>query len=131
MGEKSDNRCNTKFGSTSMKKSICLGIIAGALLYLYGCATVTLNTSCPASSTGVSFALSGSTVGNQLISMLGAAATKGGFMAGAGTAPTPTSGTMTYTYIPIFGADSGSLSCTQPPQGVGVFSPGPPPSIVH
>lgn len=114
-----------------MTKSICLGIIAGAMLHLYGCATVQLTTACPATSTGVSFALAGSTVGNQVLSMLGSMGSKAGLMApvGAPAAPTNTA-TMSYSYIPIFGADSGSLTCLMPIQTTTVVT-SPPASIVH
>ena len=100
---------------------------------LMGCATVTMTTTCPTSSTGVSFALAGSTVGNQAISMLSSLGSAGGLMAareGATAAPPPTSATMTYRYLPIFGADSGSLSCTQPPTPTTIIT-SPPASIVR
>lgn len=115
-----------------MKKSICLGIIVGSLLHLYGCATVTLSTACPANSTGVSFALAGSTVGNQLLSMLSSGLATGGLIAGAreGAAAPATTATMKYQYIPIFGSDSGSLSCTSPPTTTTVVT-SPPASIVR
>jgi hypothetical protein len=97
-------------------------LVAVALAGEMGCAKVTLTTSCPVNSTGVSFALAGSTVGNQAIAMLGAVASGAKVM--AGPTSTGTSATMTYEYLPIFGADSGSLDCTQPPiQTVVVTSP--------
>lgn len=97
-----------------------------------GCAKVTMNTVCPTSSTGVSFALSGSTVGATALSMLGGIATKAGVMASPDAAAAPTTNaSMTYEYLPIFGADAGSLTCTQPPPPPGIFAPGPPPQIVR
>lgn len=99
------------------------------LLVVVGCAKVTLNTTCPATSTGVGFALAGSTVGNQVLSMLGSMGTTAGVLLKAG-ATAPTTATMTYSYIPIFGADSGSLTCVQPPQTTTVVT-SPPASIVH
>ncbi len=115
-------------------------VLAGAIFglgcaLLQGCAKVTLNTVCPATSTGVGFALAGSTVGNTAISMLGAAVAGGGGGGVKGTEgisspPTATTATMTYSYLPIFGADSGSLTCTQPPaQTIVVASP--PASVVR
>ena len=96
-----------------------------------GCAKVSLTTQCPANSTGVGFALAGSTVGNQVLSMLGAMGGAAGMMARQGdTAPTNTA-TMTYEYVPIFGADSGSLNCTMPPPAPTILNPGPPASFVH
>ena len=106
-------------------------LIAVALgLFLSGCATVTLNTSCPSTSTGVAFALAGSTVGNQVLSMLGSMGSTAGLMAKQGAAIPVTSATMTYKYFPIFGADSGSLNCTMPPQNTTVVT-SPPASIVR
>jgi hypothetical protein len=100
-------------------------ILAFALM---GCATVNMSTSCPANSTGVGFALAGSTVGNTALSMLGTAAAAGMLAPKAGV-PAATTATMSYHYLPIFGADSGSLNCVQPPtQTVVVTSP--PASIV-
>lgn len=112
-----------------MKRSISIIMLA---LLLSGCAEITLNTACPASSTGVSFALAGSTVGNTLISMLGQAATTAGLLAAKapGTAQATTNATMTYRYVPIFGADSGSLTCTQAPTTTTVVT-SPPASVVH
>lgn len=105
-------------------------LLTGFALAFMGCATIDESVSCPASSTGVSFALQGSTVGNQLISMLGAAATTAGFMAREGAAAPATTATMKYSYIPVFGADSGSLTCIQPPATTTVVT-SPPASIVH
>jgi hypothetical protein len=109
-----------------MKKYILfvlLAILAG------GCATVHLTQNCPMGSTGVGFALSGSTVGNTAISMLGGVATKAGFLMAQG--PTPSNqASMDYTYVPIFGSDSGTLNCVIPPtQTVVVTSP--PASVIH
>ena len=114
-----------------MRKTICLGIIVGALLHLYGCATITETVACPASSTGVNFALQGSTVGNQLLAMGQAAAGAAGFMAKEGAAAPTTTATMKYTYIPIFGSDSGSLTCTQPAVPPTIITTGPPVAILH
>ena len=100
-----------------------------ALLVVFGCATVTLNARCPATSTGVSFALAGSTVGNQAISMLGSALTAAKVLGAArdeaSTAPPPTSATMKYSYSPIWGADSGSLTCVQAPTQTTVVTSAP------
>lgn len=100
------------------------------LVILAGCATVTLNTTCPATSTGVGFALAGSTVGNTALSMLNTAAAGGMLAARAGAATSTTNATMTYKYLPIFGADSGSLTCTQPPATTTVVT-SPPAQILH
>jgi hypothetical protein len=97
-------------------------------LALAGCATVNMSTSCPANSTGVGFALAGSTVGNTALSMLGTAAAAGMLAPKAGV-PAGTTATMSYRYIPVFGADSGSLTCIQPPQQT-VIVTSPPASIV-
>jgi len=98
---------------------------------LAGCAKITLTTTCPDTSTGVGFALSGSTVGNTALSMLGAAAQGAKFAAKEGAAaPAGTSATMSYEYFPVFGADSGSLNCTQPPQSTVVVA-SPPASVIH
>jgi len=105
-------------------------------LALSACATVTLTAACPASSTGVSFGLAGSTVGNQTLSMVGSAVSTGKLLAGAkegnraSSPPAATSATMTYSYLPIFGSDSGSLACVQPPQQVIVVT-SPPASVVQ
>jgi hypothetical protein len=107
-------------------KRIAVLILA---LALSGCASITMTTSCPVTSTGVSFALAGSTVGNTALSMLGQAAA-GGMLANKATAPAPTSATMTYNYLPIFGADSGSLNCIQAPANTIVVTSAPA-SIVH
>lgn len=93
-------------------------------LALAGCATVNMSTSCPANSTGVSFALAGSTVGNTALSMLGTAMATGMLAPKAGVAP-GTTATMSYHYLPIFGADSGSLNCVQPPQQTIVVTSAP------
>ena len=54
----------------------------------------------------------------------------GGMLGPKGTAPAPTSATMTYNYLPIFGADSGSLNCIQAPANTIVVTSAPA-SIVH
>jgi hypothetical protein len=104
------------------------------ILLLLGCAKISLTTTCPANSDGVSFALAGSTVGNQAIAMLGSAlggaALMGTSRAAAEAAPVATS-TMTYSYLPIFGADSGSLTCILPIAPPTVVSAGPPAQILH
>jgi hypothetical protein len=115
-------------------KSLVLVAVLAAAMALCACAQVSLTTVCPASSTGVQFALAGSTVGNTLISMLSTAATTAGVLpmtgARAAGAPATTNATMTYTYVPIFGADSGSLTCTQAPQNTTVVT-SPPAAIVR
>ena len=100
------------------------------VLAFAGCAKVTMNVACATTATGVAFALSGSTVGATALSMLGGIATKGGLMASAGAAATPTSATMTYEYLPIFGADGGSLTCSQPPDNTVVVT-SPPAQILQ
>lgn len=100
-------------------------------LALAGCAKISLTTQCPTTSNGVSFALAGSTVGNQAIAMLGSALGAAGVMAKRSDAGPTTTNTMTYSYIPIFGADSGSLTCIVPVGTPGVLVPGPPPQILH
>lgn len=108
-------------------KRVAVIVLAFALM---GCAQVQLTAQCPAASTGVGFALAGSTVGNQVLSMLGNMGQTAGLMAHAATAASPTtSATMTYSYLPIFGADSGSLTCVMPPQQTVVVT-SPPASIV-
>jgi hypothetical protein len=99
-------------------------------LALAGCAKISLTTACPTTSTGVSFALSGSTVGNTLLSMLGTAAAGAGALKATATEPQTTSATMTYDYIPVFGADSGSLNCTEPPTTTTIVT-SPPAQILH
>ena len=100
-------------------------------LALAGCAEIDQNVSCPTGSTGVAFALQGSTVGNQLISMFGSASSMG-LLAPRAAAVGPTTGaTMKYRYLAVFGADSGSLTCVNPPAPPTVITTGPPPSILH
>lgn len=118
-----------------MRKSISLGLIVGSLaFYLAGCAKISLTTQCPANSAGVSFALAGSTVGNQAIAMLGSAlggaALMGARQNAAADATLPTN-TMSYEYLPIFGADSGSLTCIEPIAPPTVVTAGPPAAILH
>ena len=107
-------------------------VLTGFALAFIGCAKVSLSTQCPANSTGVSFALAGSTVGNQLLSMLSSGLATGGLIAGArvGAAEPATTATMSYEYIPIFGSDSGSLNCTAPPTTTTVVT-SPPAQILH
>lgn len=94
-----------------------------------GCAKIQLSTQCPTNSTGVGFALAGSSIGNQALSMLGGAASKAGLMVGAGEPVPSTTATLSYSYLAIWGPDSGSLSCTMPPQQTVVVT-SPPASIV-
>src|SRR5277367_4248312 len=114
--------------------TLIAALMLGCALALYsqGCAKVSLSTQCPANSTGVSFALQGSTVGNQLLSMLSSGLATGGLIAGArlGAAAPTTTATMSYEYVPIFGSDSGSLTCVSPPTTTTVVT-SPPASIVH
>lgn len=109
-------------------------LILVAAVPAIGCAHIHLKTVCPANSTGVAFALQGSQVGNQLLSMAGAAGKAAGFMAKQGaTAPPPqTEMTMDYTYVPIFGSDGGSGTCVMPASGPTVITvpQGPPPAAV-
>jgi len=102
-------------------------VMAVALaIWSQGCADITESTTCPAGSIGVSFALSGSTIGNQAIAMLGTAVSGATLAAKEGAATPPaTTATMTYKYIPIFGADSGSLTCIQTPQQTVVVTSAP------
>jgi hypothetical protein len=102
-------------------------------LVVFGCAKISLTTTCPATSNGVSFALAGSTVGNQAIAMLGTALAGATLMSKQGAADTApvTTNTMSYEYVPIFGADSGSLTCIDPVAPPVVVSAGPPPQILH
>ncbi len=106
------------------------------LLVLFGCAKISLTTSCPANANGVSFALAGSTVGNQAIAMLSSGLGAAGLLGMARSAPAdsstpPSVNTMTYTYLPIFGADSGSLTCILPLTPPTVVTAGPPAAILH
>ncbi len=113
-----------------MKKVTLLVAIALGLA-LAACAKISLTTTCPATSTGVGFALAGSTVGNTALSMLGTAVSGAKLAAKEGAAaPAGTTATMSYDYFPVFGADSGSLTCTQPPQTTTVVT-SPPASIVQ
>ena len=107
-------------------------VLTGFALAFIGCAKVSLSTQCPANSTGVSFALAGSTVGNQLLSMLSSGLATGGLIAGArvGAAEPATTATMSYDYLALWGPDSGSLSCTSPPTTTTVVT-SPPASIVR
>jgi hypothetical protein len=102
-------------------------VMAVALaIWSQGCAKLALDTTCPAGSIGVSFALAGSTIGNQAIAMLGTAVSGATLAAKQGdTTPPATKGTMTYEYVPIFGADSGSLTCIQAPQQTVVVTSAP------
>jgi len=105
-------------------------VILAVFLALSGCAEITLTTACPATSTGVGFALAGSTIGNTALSMLSTGlAGAGGLAAKAGTTAPATTATMSYKYLAIWGPDSGSLSCTSPPQSTVVVA-SPPASIV-
>lgn len=109
-------------------RRLLISLLAVALV---GCAKITLNTVCPATSTGVGFALSGSTVGNTVLSMLATGVTGGAIPMKLGATPAQnTSATMTYNYLPIFGSDSGNLTCTSPPQQTVVVT-SPPASVVH
>ena len=94
-------------------------------LVLAGCAQISMTTTCPATSTGVGFALAGSTIGNTALSMLGTAAAAGMLAPKAGATVPGTSATMTYNYLPVFGADSGSLNCVQPPQQTVIVTSAP------
>ena len=110
-------------------------LIAAVLaVSLAGCADITQEVVCPANSIGVSFALAGSTVGNQAIAMLGAyvSAGKAAALAKEGVASVApvTGGKMSYKYLPIFGADSGSLTCVMPQQQ-NVIVTSPPASVVQ
>lgn len=106
-------------------------LLAGVFAF-FGCAKISLTTTCPASSVGVSFALAGSTVGNQAIAMLSSAAGAAGFLAKRdAAADTGNTSTMSYEYVPIFGADSGTLTCIAPVATPGLLVPGPPPAILH
>lgn len=100
-------------------------------LALAGCAKISLTTTCPSTSVGVSFALAGSTIGNQAIAMLSSAAGAAGLLAKNGVTDTGNTSTMSYEYIPIFGADSGTLTCIAPVATPGVLVAGPPPAILH
>jgi hypothetical protein len=93
------------------------------------CAKVTMNVACAPTATGVSFALAGSTVGATALSMLGGVVTKAGLMASVGSTPS-TSASMTYEYLPIFGSDGGSLTCSQPPETTVVVT-SPPAQVIH
>lgn len=108
-------------------RRILVLLLAAALM---GCAKIQLSTQCPTNSTGVGFALAGSTIGNQALSMLGGIASKAGVMAGpTDTAAPATTATLSYEYLAIWGPDSGSLACTIPPQQTVVVT-SPPASIV-
>jgi len=108
--------------------------LTALLLAASGCAKIALSTTCPAGNIGVGFGLAGSTVGNQAIAMLGAAVSgaKVAAMAKAGAvgAPSTTTATMSYEYSPIFGADSGTLTCVMPPQQTVVVT-SPPAAVVQ
>ena len=112
--------------------TVLVAALMGCALAFYsqGCAKISMTTTCPASSTGVGFALAGSTVGNQLLSMFGSAAAMGLMAPRAGAATPATTATMTYEYLAVFGADSGSLTCVSPPATTTVVT-SPPASILH
>jgi len=83
-----------------------------------GCAKIHLDCS---SGLPQTFAITGSTVGNQLVALgVAAAAGMGGVGAKQGdtvTASTTQGSTLDYSYVPIFGPDNGGLGCgaIQPP----------------
>jgi hypothetical protein len=91
-------------------KRFVIPLLALAML---GCATVHLDCS---SGTPQTFAITGSTVGSQLLAVGIAAAKGAGFAATAPPTTTPQGSTLDYSYVPIFGSDSGGLGCgaTQP-----------------
>jgi len=103
-----------------MKRRLTLCLFVYVLLrcalFISGCATIDSSTTCPSGTIGTSWGLNGSQVGNQLIAMGAAAAKVAGFMATAPGAnqPAPTTITMHYSYVPIFGQDGGSTTCVMP-----------------
>lgn len=105
-----------------------LALMALALMVV-GCAKITLTTQCPSNSTGVGFALAGSTVGNTALSLLSSAASSGLLAARTAAVPQGSSASLTYNYFAVFGADSGSLTCTQPMQQTVVVT-SPPATVV-
>ncbi len=91
-----------------MKRFLLVPLLA---LALAGCAKVHLDCS---SGLPQTFAITGSTVGNQLVA-LGVAAAGAAGMAGkapeGATAPTQQGSTLDYSYLAIFGPDNGGLGC--------------------
>src|ERR1700730_11280968 len=77
-------------------------------LALAGCAKIHLDCSQGLPQT---FAITGSTVGSQLLAAGLTAAKGAGFAATAPPPATPQGSTLDYSYVPIFGSDSGGLSC--------------------
>ena len=98
-----------------MKKSICLGLIVGSLLFLYGCTTIKSSTTCPAGTIGTSWSSQDSNPAGTLIAAGLSAAAATGFMARVNAAPPPA------TTIPVsssypwgFGSNSGATGCITP-----------------
>ena len=88
-----------------------IAILAIVVLMGSGCARVHLDCS---AGTPQTFAITGSTVGNQLVALGVAAAGASGVAGreGGATPPTPTGGsTLDYDYLAIFGPDNGGLGC--------------------
>lgn len=97
-----------------MRKSICLGIIAGALLALYGCTTVKSSTTCPAGTIGTSWSSQDSNIGGTLVAAGLSAASAAGFMARLGSNPPATTITVSSSYPWGFGSNNGATGCITP-----------------
>lgn len=98
-------------------KSICLGIIAGALLYLYGCTTIQSDTTCPAGTIGTSWSSQDSNIAGTLVAAGLSAASQAGFMDKLGTTPPKTTISVHSTYPWGFGSNSGATGCITPGDG--------------
>ena len=98
-----------------MRKTICLGIIVGALLHLYGCTTIKSSTICPVGTIGTSWSSQDSNIGGTLVAAGLSAAAAAGFMARLKTAPsTQTTISVNSTYPWGFGSNSGATGCITP-----------------
>lgn len=98
-----------------MKKSICLELIVGSLLYLYGCTTIQSETVCPSGTIGTSWSSQDSNIAGKLIAAGLSAASAAGFMANVKSSP-PAQTTISVhsTYPWGFGANSGATGCVIP-----------------
>ena len=98
-----------------MKKSICLGIIAAGLLFLYGCTTIKSHTTCPVGTIGTAWSSQDSNPGGTLIAAGLSAASAMGFMAKLDAAPpAPTTVDVSSSYPWGFGSNSGATGCVIP-----------------
>jgi hypothetical protein len=97
-----------------MRKSIWMGIIAGALLHLCGCTTIKSNTVCPAGTIGTSWSSKDSNIVGSLIAAGLSAASAAGFMDKIPSNPPQTTVSVSSTYPWGFGSNSGATGCIIP-----------------